>query len=119
VASRNHYLDHSRAHLVRQIGHAILHRLRDPRIPMIVSVTDLKLATDTRDATVYVSVFGSEEEQTAALEALNHAAPYIQKIVAGQVRMRHFPHLTFRLDHSIERGAHIEQLLREIKDDLA
>ncbi len=118
VASQNHYLEHSRAQLLREVGHAIQHRVRDPRIPMIVSVTDLKLATDTRNATVFVNVYGSDDEQRAALEALNHAAPFIQKVVAEHVRLRHFPRLAFRLDHSIEHGAHIEQLLRGIQDEL-
>jgi len=118
VASRNHYIERSRAQLQREIGLAIQSRLRDPRVPMIVSVTDLKLAADTRNATVYVNIYGTDEEQSAAVEALNHAAPFIQKVVSERVKLRHFPRLAFRLDHSIERGAHIEQLLRDIRDDL-
>ena len=118
LPSQKHYLDHSRKQLLRHISHTIQHRMRDPRIPLIVSVTDLKLASDTRNATVFVNVYGSEDEQNAAVTALNHAAPYIQKVVGEHVRLRHFPRLVFRLDTSIAHGAHIEQLLREIQNDL-
>lgn len=113
-----HYLQRVREQLVREISVAISSRVRDPRVPLVVSVTDVKLAPDTRDATVFVSVFGDDTVKADAIEALNHAAPFVQNIVAERVRIRHFPKLVFRLDTSIEQGAHIEHLLREVKDDL-
>jgi ribosome-binding factor A len=109
---------HIRENLIREIGWVISNEMRDPRIPPIVSVTDLKLGSDTRNATVYVSVMGDEKVKKGALIALNRAAAYIQKLISGRVSMRHFPVLLFKHDDSIERGTRINELLKEIKDDL-
>lgn len=118
MAVQSHYLERARGQLLREISWAVQNRVRDPRIPLIVSITDLKLASDVRNATVFVNVFGDDTVKQSALDALNHAAPFIQRVVAERVNLRHFPRLAFKLDVSIERGAHIEQLLREVKDDL-
>ena len=104
--------------LHREIGTVIAQEVRDPRIPGIVTVTEVKLAKDARNATVYVSVMGDDSEKQAALDALAGAAPFIKRTVASRVVTRNFPHLTFRLDTSIEYGQHIDELFRGIQDDL-
>lgn len=96
----------------------IANRLRDPRIPSLVTVTGVKLAPDTRNATVFVSVFGDERVKGLAVEALNSAAPYIQKLVARRVSLKHFPKFFFKLDASLDYGDRIDELLDQIKDDL-
>ena len=106
------------AELIREIGIVIAQEMRDPRIPPMVTVTRLKLAQDTRNATVFVSIFGSDDEGNEAVVALNKAAPFIQRQVAQRVTVRHFPQLVFKLDHSFEHAEHINELLKEVKDDL-
>jgi ribosome-binding factor A len=113
-----HRFEHIREDLQREISWTIKERVRDPRVPAIVGVTEVKLASDTRNATVFVSIYGDEKVRTGALIALNRAAPYIQNVVAQRVSMRNFPRLVFRLDDSIDRGMHIDELLKDIKDDL-
>ena len=115
---RPYHHSHVREQLIREIGWVIQNKVRDPRVPMIVSVTDMKLAGDTRNATVYVNVFGDDKVKTGALIALNRAAPFIQHHVSQRVKLRHLPKLLFKIDDSIERGMHIDELLREVKDDL-
>lgn len=119
MKSRPFHLEHVRTQLIREVGWAIKNRVRDPRVPLIVTVTDMKLAGDTRNATVYVNIFGDEKTQKGALIALNRAASFIQHVVGQRVKLRHLPKLLFKLDDSIERGMHIEELLREVNDDLA
>jgi len=104
--------------LHREIGTVIAQRLRDPRIPEVVTVTRIKLAKDNRNATVFVSMFGEEKEKQDALVALNKAAPFIQHAVAEKITVKHFPRLYFRLDKSVEYSQHINDLLKDIKDDL-
>lgn len=104
--------------LIRKISSVIAHRLRDPRIPPVVTVTALKLAPDSRNATVYVSIYGEPGVLQEALAALNHATPFIQRIVAASMSLRNFPKLYFKLDSSIQYSQHINELLEEIKDDL-
>ncbi|MFP4162428.1 MAG: 30S ribosome-binding factor RbfA [Chitinispirillaceae bacterium] len=104
--------------LLREIGIVIAQKVRDPRIPPVVTVTEVKLAQDNRNATVFVSLMGEESEKKEAIAALNKAAPFIQRTVARKVVTKHFPHLYFKLDDSIERSQHLNELLKEIHDDL-
>jgi len=103
---------------MREIGWTIANRLRDPRIPPIVTVLDVKLGDDTRNATVCVSMYGEDVEKDEAVAALNHAAPAIQKMVSERVSVKHFPKLYFKLDKLLDQGQRINELLNEIKDDL-
>ncbi|HLV30392.1 MAG TPA: 30S ribosome-binding factor RbfA [Chitinispirillaceae bacterium] len=104
--------------LQQQIQTVIAQELRDPRIPPVVTVTQVKLAQDTRNATVFVSVYGDNKAQNDAVAALNKAAPFIQRVVAGRITTKHFPRLYFKLDKSIEHSQHINELLKDIKNDL-
>jgi ribosome-binding factor A len=110
--------EHLREDLRREIGWTIANRVRDPRVPSVVTVTDIALSPDTRTASVFVSVYGTDKEREGALAALNRAAAFIQNTVAKRVSARHFPRLSFRADDSIERGMRIDGILREIGDDL-
>jgi ribosome-binding factor A len=118
MSSLQFHHDHIRAQLEREIAWTISNRLRDPRVPSILTITEIKLAQDTRNATVMVSVFGDEKVQKSALIALNRAAPFIQNTVAQKVKMRHFPRLSFKLSHGIEHSIRINELLNEIRDEL-
>lgn len=118
MSSPAFYKERLKHDLAREIGWTIANRVRDPRVPSFVTVTEIRLSDDTRNATVYVSVFGEDVEKTEALDALQHAAPYIQKNVAGKVKMKHFPRLRFKLDRSLDRSQRINELLDEVKDDL-
>jgi ribosome-binding factor A len=102
----------------REIAWAIANRVRDPRVPGVVTVTEFKLAPDTRNATVLVSVFGDDGAQTQAVEVLNKAAAFIQNIVAPRIRIKHFPKLYFKLDKSLDYRERLDDLLEKIKDDL-
>ena len=105
--------------LAKEIGLIISNDMRDPRIPPIVSIMDMKVAPDARDATVMVSVYGSEKEKAGAIIALNHSTPYIQKLLGQRIRTRHIPKLLFRLDESLEKSQQINDLLKEVQDDIA
>jgi ribosome-binding factor A len=110
--------ERAKEQLYREISWVIANSLRDPRIPSIVTVTDLKLAPDKRNATVFVSVFGDEKEQKSAMIALDRAAPFIQRMVAERVTFKHFPRLVFKQDHAQKHAEHINELLGKVKDDL-
>lgn len=118
MSSPHWFNERAKEQLHREIAWVIANQLRDPRIPSIVTITQIRLAPDKRDATVFVSVFGDEKEQKSAMIALNNAAPFIQRTVSERVSFKHFPHLTFKLDHSIEHAERINELLDQVKDDL-
>ncbi|MCU0609018.1 MAG: 30S ribosome-binding factor RbfA [Chitinispirillaceae bacterium] len=108
-----------REQLRLEIGLVIAQEMRDPRIPPVVTITEVRLAQDNRDATVLVSIYGDETVKGKAVAALTAATAFIQRTVAGRVSMKHFPKLHFKLDKSIEYGQHINDLLKEVRDDLA
>jgi ribosome-binding factor A len=84
--------------------------LRDPRIGF-VTVTSVETSPDLRQARVYVSVLGSEEQRAETLAGLESAHGLLQQAVATELRMKHTPTLQFVFDESIDRGMRITELL--------
>src|SRR5690606_20472172 len=82
-----------------------------------VSVTDVELSGDLRHAKVYVSVYGSEEERQAALSGLQNAQGFVRTELGRRIRLRHTPEVQFRFDPSIERGARVHELLRQVRGE--
>jgi ribosome-binding factor A len=96
---------------VREVLSArIAEGLRDPRIGF-VTVTAVETSPDLRQARVYVSVLGSDDERSATLEGLESAHGVIQQAVASELRMKRTPTLQFVFDESIDRGMRITELL--------
>ncbi len=79
-----------------------------------VSVTEVRMSSDLRHATVFVkSLLGKEEE--AVLKALRTNTAWLQKSVAGKMTLKYAAKLKFLLDESFDEASHIEQLLRDPK----
>ena len=98
---------------MRQVlGEAISKELKDPRVGF-VTVTDVKTSPDLRHARVYVSVLGDEPAQQATLDGLRSAHGFLQARVAGELRLKRTPELTFELDHTAERAARLEEILHD------
>jgi ribosome-binding factor A len=87
--------------------------LKDPRIGF-VTVTGVKTTTDLSQATVYVSVLGSEAEQERTLQGLQSAHGVLQTQVARELGTRRTPVLTFAYDPAIERGVRLTKLIDEL-----
>jgi len=86
--------------------------LKDPRIGF-VTVTSVDTSPDLRQARVYVSVLGSDEERAETLAGLRSAHGVLQQAVATELRMKRTPTLQFVFDESIDRGMRITELLDE------
>ena len=93
---------------------AIVRDLKDSRIPMMTSAVAVRVTNDLSYAKVYVSVMGDEEVQKKALAGLKSAAGFVRREVGHRLTLRHTPEILFELDHSIEHGAHINQVLNDI-----
>jgi ribosome-binding factor A len=103
--------------LREEIMQIVGYELEDPRV-QAVTVTDVRLSDNLRDASVYVLVEGSEDEIIAALVALRHAAPYVRKQVGFALQLRHTPEIHFIRDTVEERGARVDKLLQGIEREL-
>ena len=101
---------------IRQVLSDALPTLKDPRIGF-VTVTGVRATTDLAEATVYVSVFGSEREQQRTLEGLRAAHGVLQARVARELQTRRTPVLSFEYDPAIERGVRLTKMIDELAPD--
>lgn len=99
--------------LHREIA-GIVRELKDTRIPVMTSVVGVSVTNDLSYAKVYVSVMGDDEVQKNALAGLRSAAGFVRREVGRRVQIRHTPEILFELDHSIEHGAHINDILKKL-----
>src|SRR5437660_9212758 len=100
--------------LREEIAQIVGYELEDPRLTM-VTVTDVRVADDLRDASVYVTVQGDEAEHQSALRALEHAAPYVRKQLGFALNLRHTPALHFVRDIVEEKATRVDTLLEGIE----
>ncbi|HEV7843357.1 MAG TPA: 30S ribosome-binding factor RbfA [Pyrinomonadaceae bacterium] len=103
--------------LREEITQIVGYELEDPRLET-VTVTDVRVSDNLRDARVFVTVSGSEDEARAAMSALRHAATYVRKQLILALDLAHAPTLHFVRDKVEERGARVDQLLNEIGREL-
>lgn len=100
-----------------EISQIIQQEMKDPRLGF-VSVTRVDVSADISSARVFVSVFGSEQEQGDALEALVGGTGYIRRMLAPRLSMRTIPHLHFQLDQSMQHAENISRLLNELNNEV-
>ena len=99
----------------QEVSSMLLKEIKDPRLGF-VTVTGVHLTGDLREATVYVSLFGSDREKAESLEALNNARGFIRRELGQRLKIYYTP----TIDTSLEYGMHIEGLIKKIhKDDEA
>lgn len=78
-----------------------------------VSITAVEVSRDLSHATVFFTPFGGQGDPVPILEALRSAAGFLRRELRGQLTLRSVPHLEFRLDESIERGARLAALIAD------
>ncbi len=90
---------------------------REMRTPLsdVVSVTDVRTTPDLRHAQVYISILGDEEVRKTSFATLQKATGFLRHMLAERLSLRYTPELALHLDTSMERGAHILDLLRDIE----
>jgi ribosome-binding factor A len=89
-------------------------RIKDPRLGF-ATVTDVRLTGDSRDATVFYTVLGSEEERASTAAALRSATGVLRAQVGKQLGLRFTPTLTFVLDAVPESARQIDDLLAQAR----
>ncbi len=100
---------------VRRELSVAIRTVKDPRVNGLISITSVSVTPDMRYATVYISTFGDEEKNKDVLKGLKSAAGYLRRELGRKLQLRYIPELLFREDHSIKEGAHILDLLSQVK----
>src|SRR5207253_9305103 len=90
--------------------------MKDPRLGF-ATVTRVTTARDLGHVTVWVSVYGEEEERTHSMAALEDATPWLRRRLGERLRLRHVPALVMRRDDSIEAGDRVPRLLLVVQGD--
>jgi ribosome-binding factor A len=98
---------------IREVVSEALGELADPRIGF-VTVTAVRTTTDLSQATVYVSVLGSEKKRKASLAGLESAHGVLQARVARELDLKRTPVLAFEYDQTVERGVRLSRLIDEL-----
>jgi ribosome-binding factor A len=98
-----------------EIAEMLQREARDPRISTL-TVTGVAVSRDLGTAKVWVAGRIPEGGEKAVLGALEHATPYLRTLLAPRLGLRAVPSLHFLIDHSLETGGRIEQLLRELRE---
>ena len=101
--------------IAEELSDLIRTRMKDPRIGF-ASVTNVEVSADLRHAKVFISVMGSPEDQHATIRTLDHANGFLRHELAQRLTIRYTPEIAFRLDESIERGARVLELMRQVHD---
>ena len=93
------------ARVIREsVSRTILTRLNDPRIQGLITVTEVEVAPDLKQATVFLSVIGVDEDrQKASFAAVRHAAGVIQSELGEAMTSRYVPHLRFERDEKMHK----------------
>ena len=96
------------------VAETLQRRIKDPRLGY-VTITDTRVTGDLREATVFYTVFGSDEERTASAAALESAKGVLRSEVGRQTGVRFTPTLTFVADAIPENARTIEDLLAKAR----
>jgi len=89
-------------------------QVKDPRLGM-VTITDAKVTPDLREATLYYTVYGTDEERQSSAMALESAKGVLRRTVGQQTGVRYTPSLQFIADVVPETAGKIEDLLAQAR----
>lgn len=103
--------------LKREVG-AILQRELPVAEAGLVTVNEVQVANDLRNATIFVGFVGSDEVQERGWALLRQHKPHIQDLLGRALVMKHTPRLRFVLDHAIARGTRVLQIIEELEHEL-
>ncbi len=100
-----------------EISELLQRQVKDPRLGIFIAVTEVSISPDLRHAMIFVSHMGSAEEKQETMSALASASGFFRRELANRLRLRRIPELSFQWDDSIERGAHLLQLIDQVTPD--
>ncbi len=97
----------------KELSQIIGYELKNPNVTGLISVTKVKVTNDLKFARVYVSVLNAKNVKDT-IAGLKKSSGFIRSELARRVNLRNTPELIFELDDSLEYGAKIDTILKEI-----
>ena len=102
--------------LREELSQVLQQQVRDPRLGGLLSITQVDISPDMRYARVFVSILGSEEEKSRALQGLVRAQGFFRRELAHKLNLRRTPVLSFHRDDSIEEAARVLELMGKVEE---
>ena len=113
----SHKLGRTTEDIHRELS-AIFRELKDPRVQQgLISIVRVEVTNDLSYATVYVSAMQGLEQANTAVSGLKSAAGFIRRELGRRIKLRHVPELHFLATDSIEYGANISRILKDLKEE--
>ena len=103
--------------LREEISRLLSREIKDPRLSGLLTITQVSTSSDLRNAKVYLSVLGTDEENSAALRGIQSAATFMRKQLRERLRLKYVPFLTFEIDNSMETSDHIFRLMDQARHE--
>lgn len=97
----------------KELSQIISYELKNPNVTGMISVTKVKVTSDLKYAKIYVSILNSKDINKT-MQGLKQSSGFIRTELAKRVNLRNTPELIFEIDDSIEYGARIDSILKEI-----
>ena len=92
----------------------LLREIKDPRVNQgMISVTRVETTGDMRYSKIWLSVMGMQNEKDFK-KGLKSASGWLRRKLGNSLKLRNTPELTFEIDHSIEYGANINELINSL-----
>ena len=102
----------------REVSQMLLNGIKDDRVGSgMVSITDIDLSGDLQHATIFVSIYGTEEAKAETMDGLKASESFVRKELGHRIRLRRSPEITFSEDRSLERGDKMVHLLNQISQE--
>ncbi len=92
--------------------------VRDPGIGFI-TLTRVKVSPDLQVARDFYTTLGDPEARGETARALERATPFLRRQIGNRLRLRRVPEIEFRFDETIQHQDHIEQILRNLREEEA
>ena len=101
----------------QELAQIIMRELSDPRLTGMPSITRVKVSPDLSIADVYMTIMGTEGQQTAAINALRHSAGMLRLKLTKQLTLRVAPFLKFHIDENLKKEIAVLQLLAKARQE--
>ena len=102
--------------IMKELGYVIQNEIADPRVGF-VTISRVKLSADFSHADVFVTVLGSEQDESNALAGLTSSASYLRNHLARNMSTRTVPKLKFILDKGLEHSERIHRILTDLDEE--
>ena len=106
------------SNLIRQeISDLLREQINDPRLTSFISITKVSTSPDLRHAKVFITALADGTNRSEILQGFTAASGFFRRELARSLRLKYIPELSFHFDDSIEHGAEVLRLIKQITTD--